>query len=142
MACFMTSAAIVTPATKNVVVRNLSVLFGLVLVGGAGLAYFILDAKALPGWRALALALCVLCAWFFLLELLGVVVTAETMSFPRRPLGWFPIVSIWRRRIRLGELDEMTLLRPWLGLQVVRLDGQFGKACLLFHSRSARLKFF
>jgi hypothetical protein len=136
----MTDAAVATPAREKVSARNRNVLLGLLLPGCAGLAFFLLKSNAPPGWPALAL--CVFCAWHFLLELPGVVVTADTLSFPRRPLRWFPILSIWRRRIPLRELDEMTLLHSWWGLQVVRLVGQFGTAYLLFDSRKTRLKFF
>jgi len=36
----------------------------------------------------------------------------------------------------------MTVLRPWLSLEIVLLEGRFGAERLLFHSRNARLKFF
>jgi hypothetical protein len=36
----------------------------------------------------------------------------------------------------------LLLLRPWCGLQEVRLDGQFDSQRLLFDVRKARLKFF
>jgi hypothetical protein len=39
-------------------------------------------------------------------------------------------------------LEEMTVLRPWLGLEVVLLEGQFSAERLLFHSRASRLEFF
>jgi hypothetical protein len=136
----MTDAAVAIPVRGVVSARNRNVLLVLLLFGCAGLAYCLLKSNALPGWPAFAL--CAFCAWNFLLELPGVVVTADTLSFPRRPLHWFPIVSLWWRRIPLRELDEMTLLHPWWGLQVVRLVGQFGTAYLLFDTRKTRLKFF
>ena len=69
-------------------------------------------------------------------------VRADTVSFQRRPFRWLPIFSVWRRRVLLRDLDEMTVLRPWCGLQVVLLEGGFGAERLLFHSRKARMKFF
>jgi len=136
----MTSAAIATPERKRVSVRNRYVLLGSLLLGGLGLAYFVLRSKAPPGWLALALGL--FCVWLFLLELRGVVAAADTVSFPRRPLRWLPIFSLWRRRVPLRDLEEITVLRPWCGLQLVLLDGRFGTEHLLFHSRKARMKFF
>jgi hypothetical protein len=136
----MTSAAIATSAGKHVSVRNRYVLFASLLVAGIGLGYFVLRSKAPPGWLALALGL--FCVWLFLLELRGVVVRADTVSFPRRPFRWLPILSVWRRRVPLRDLDEMTVLRPWCGLQVVLLEGRFGTERLMFHSRTARMKFF
>jgi hypothetical protein len=136
----MTDAVIATPSRKSVSVRNRNILLGLLFAGCGGLAYFLLKSSARPGWPALALS--ILCAWLFLLELPGVFVTSDTLSFPRRPLRWFPIFSLWWRRIPLRELDEMTLLHPWWGLQVVRLVGHFGTAYLLFDTRKTRLKFF
>jgi hypothetical protein len=44
--------------------------------------------------------------------------------------------------VPLPQLEEMTVLRPWCGLQVVLLEGGFGAERLLFHSRKARMKFF
>jgi hypothetical protein len=58
------------------------------------------------------------------------------------PFDGFQSFSIWRRRVPLRDLDEMTVLRPCCGLQVVLLDGRFGSERLLFHSRNARMKFF
>jgi hypothetical protein len=136
----MTSAAITSSARKRVSVRNRYVLLASLLAAGLALGYFVLRSKAPPGWLALALGL--FCVWLFLLELRGVVVRADTLSFPRRPIRWLPIFSIWRRRVPLRDLDEMTVLRPWCGLQVVLLDGRFGSERLLFHSRNARMKFF
>jgi hypothetical protein len=42
----------------------------------------------------------------------------------------------------LRDLEEMTSLRPWLNFEVVLLEGRFEAGRLLFHSRSARLRFF
>jgi hypothetical protein len=36
----------------------------------------------------------------------------------------------------------MTSLRPWMGLEVILLEGRFGADRVLFQSRNARLKFF
>ncbi len=135
----MTSAAIATFAGKRVSVRNRYVLLASLLVAGLGLGYFVVRSKTPPGWLALALGL--LCAWLFLLELWGVVVGADSVSFPCRPIRWLPIFSAWRRRVPLRDLDEVTVLRPWCGLQVVQLEGGFGTERLLFHSRTARMKF-
>jgi hypothetical protein len=115
-------------------------LLGSILVACAALGYFALRFKTLPG--LLALALCIFCVWHFVLEVRGVVVNANTLSFPRRPLAWLPVFSVWRRRVPLKDLDEMTVLRPWLSLEIVLLEGRFGAERLLFHSRNARLKFF
>jgi hypothetical protein len=134
------TSAVIASAGKRVSVRNRYVLLASLLVAGLGLGYFVLRSKAPPGWLALALGL--FCVWLFLLELRGVVVRADTVSFPRRPFRWLPILSVWRSRIHLRDLDEMTVLRPWCGLQVVLLEGRFGNERLLFHSRKARMKFF
>jgi hypothetical protein len=135
----MTSAAIAPSAGKRVNVRNRYVLLASLLAAVLGLGYFVLRSKAPPGWLALALGLS--CVWLFLLELRGVMVRADTVSSPRRPFRWLPILSVWRRRVPLQDLDEMTVLRPWCGLQVVLFEGRFGAERLLFHSRKARVKF-
>jgi hypothetical protein len=44
--------------------------------------------------------------------------------------------------LRSADLEEMTVLRPWCGLQVVLLECPFGAERALFHSRKARMKFF
>jgi hypothetical protein len=41
-----------------------------------------------------------------------------------------------------AELQEMTVLPRWCGLQVVLVEGAFGAERLLFQSRSVRMKFF
>jgi hypothetical protein len=135
----MTSAAIATSDGKRVSVRNRYVLLALLLVAGLGLGYFVLRSKAPLGWLALALGM--FCVWLFLLELKGVVVRADTVSFSRRPFRSLPIFSVWRCQVPLRHLEEMTVLRPWCGLQVVLLEGRFGTERLLFHSRKARMKF-
>ena len=140
MAYSMTTAAAATSERKNVGIRNLYVLLGSISATCAGIAYFLLTPQTPPGW--LALALSVLCVWIFLLELRGVSVKADTLSFAHRPLWWLPIVSVWRRQLALKDLEEMTSLRPWLNFEVVLLEGQFEASRLLFHSRNARLKFF
>jgi hypothetical protein len=136
----VTSAAIATSARKPVNVRNPYVLLAALLVAALGLGYFVLRSKAPPGWLALVLGL--FSVWMVLLELRGVSVAADAVSFPRRPFRWLPILSVWRRRVPLRDLDEMTVLRPWCGLQVVLLEGRFGAERVLFHSRKARLAFF
>ena len=140
MAYSMTTAAVAIPANKTVSIRNRYVLLGSISATCAGIAYFLLRPQTPPGW--LALALSVLCVWIFLLELRGVSVKADTLSFAHRPLRWLPIVCVWRRQLALKDLEEMTSLRPWLNFEVVLLEGQFEAGRLLFHSRNARLKFF
>jgi len=136
----MTSAAVATAARKRLSVRNPYVLAGSVLVGSLGLGYFVLGSTTPLGWFALALGL--FCVWLFVLEVRGVVVNADALSFPSRPFRWLPIFSVWRRRVPMQDLEEMTVLSPWCGLQVVLLDGRCGVERLLFHSRNSRLKFF
>jgi hypothetical protein len=140
MAYSLSTAAVAIPANRTVGIRNLYVLLGSISATCAGIAYFLLTPQTPPGW--LALALSVLCVWIFLLELRGVSVKADTLSFAHRPLWWLPIVSVWRRQLALKDLEEMTSLRPWLNFEVVLLEGQFEASRLLFHSRNARLKFF
>jgi hypothetical protein len=134
-----TGAAVATGARKRLSVRNPYVLAGSLSVGSLGLGYFVLGSTPL-GWFALALGL--FCIWLFVLELRGVVVNADTLSFPSRPVRWLPIFAVGRRRVPMRDLEEMTVLRPWCGLQVVLLDGGCGVERLLFHSRNSRLKFF
>jgi hypothetical protein len=138
----MTAEETEAPTSKRVNIRNRYVLVGSILAACLGLGCFVLRSNAPPGWYGLALAFSVISMWVFFIELRGVAAVSGTLSFPRRPLRWFPIVPIWRSRVLLTELDEMTLLRPWLAFQVVRLDGQFGSERLLFDSRKARLRFF
>jgi hypothetical protein len=134
-----TSAAVATAARNRLSVRNPYVLVGSLFAGSLGLGYFVLGSPPL-GWFALALGL--FCVWLFVLELRGVAVNADVLSFPSRPLRWLPIFSVWRRRVPMRDLEEMTVLRPWCGLQVVLLDGRCGVERSLFHSRNSRLKFF
>jgi len=140
MAYSMTTAAVAIPANKTVSIRNRYVLLGSISATCAGIAYFLLRPQTPPGW--LALALSVVCIWVFLLELRGVSVKGDTLSFAHRPLRWLPIICTWRRHLPLKDLEEITSLRPWLNFEVVLLEGQFEAGRLLFHSRNARLKFF
>jgi hypothetical protein len=135
----MTTEGNAAPTTQSVSIRNRYVLVGSILAAGAGLGYFVLKPNAPAGW--LTIALSVACMWIFVLEFQGVVAAPGTLTFAHRP-RWLPIFPIWRSRILLDQLDEMTLLHRWCGFQVVRLVGQFGSERLLFDSRKARLIFF
>src|SRR5216683_894272 len=104
MAYSMTTAAVATPANKTVSIRNRYVLLGSISATCAGFAYFLLTPQTPPGW--LALALSVLCAWIVLLELRGVLIKADTLSFAHRPLRWLPIIGVWRRQLALKDLEE------------------------------------
>jgi hypothetical protein len=115
------------------------VLIAALLVGCLAVVYFGMRWKTPPGWLALVVAL--FCVWFLILELRGVAIANRSLSFPQRPLRSLLLLSLWRRQIPLPQLEEMTVLRPWCGLQVVLLEGGFGVERLLFHSRTARMKF-
>jgi len=134
----VTTEANVTPG-QRVSIRNRHVLVGSISIACAGI--FARMADAPPGWLWLALTFSAVCVWIFVLELPGVAVAPTSLSFPRRH-SWFPIFPIWRRRLLLSQVDGMTLLPPWYGFQVVRLDGQFGSERLLFDTRKARLRWF
>jgi hypothetical protein len=134
------SVTLSRPNTRTLAVRNRYVLFGSFLVGVLALSFFALRWKTPAGWAAVALGL--VCLWLFVLELRGLVLKEGLVSFPHRPVRWFPIFSFGQRSLSLRQLEEMTVLPTWWGLQVVLLEGPFGAERVLFHSRSARMKFF
>src|SRR5262249_23459055 len=101
--------------------------------------HFGMSWKTPQGWVALAVGL--FCAWLLFLELRGVAIANRSLSFPQRPLRPLLLLSLSRRQIPLPELEEMTVLRARCGFQVVLLEGGFGAERLLFHSRTARMKF-
>jgi hypothetical protein len=135
----MTSAAVAAGARRGANFRNLYVLPAALLIGGAGVVYFGMRWKTTPGWAALVVGLFGM--WILIHELRGVAIANRVLSFPHRPLRSLPLVSLSRRQVPLPQLEEMTVLRPWFGLQVVLLEGGFGAERLLFHSRNARMKF-
>ena len=137
---FMTSAAIATPTRRRVGIRNSYLSIGSLFLGAVGLGNFVTRWNSPSGWLGLALG--AFCVWLFIIELRGVTVDRGMLSFPRRPLRWLPIFSIWRQQIATIELHEMTVLPRWYGLQVVLVEGAFGAERLLFQSRSVRMKFF
>jgi hypothetical protein len=136
----MTSAAIVTPTRRRVGIRNSYLSIGSLFLGAVGLGYFVTRWNSPSGWFGLALG--ILCVWLFTIELRGVTVDGGMLSFPRRPLRWLPVVSIWWQQVATIDLQEMTVLPRWCGLQVVLIEGAFGAERLLFQSRSVRMKFF
>jgi hypothetical protein len=136
----MTSAAIVTPTRRRVGIHNSYLSFGSFFLGAVGIGFFVTRWNSPSGWLGLALG--ILCVWLFIIELRGVTVDSGMLSFPQRPLRWLPVFSIWRQQVATIELQEMTVLPRWCGLQVVLVEGAFGAQRLLFKSRTARMKFF
>jgi hypothetical protein len=76
-----------------------------------------------------------ICLRLFALELRGVVLEKGILSFPQRPLKWLPVFSFRQRRVSSADLEEVTVLRAWCGLQVVLLEGPLGAERVLFHWR-------
>jgi hypothetical protein len=136
----MTSAAIVAPTRRRVGIRNSYLSIGLFFLGTVGIGFFVTRWNSPSGWLGLAFG--ILCVWLFIMELRGVTVDRGMLSFPRRPFRWLPVFSIWRQQLATIELQEMTVLPRWCGLQVVLVEGAFGAERLLFQSRSLRMKFF
>jgi hypothetical protein len=93
-----------------------------------------------PGWAGLIAGL--LIVWPLSREFLGVAISGRGISFPRRRLARFPILSLGRQfKIGTAGLRGLMVMEPWRGFQVVEIDGWFGLELLVFQSRDQRQRF-
>lgn len=78
--------------------------------------------------------------WLFQCELLGISIDAEMLTMPMRH-PWMAALSFQRRTVLLSEVHRLTLSERWLGLEVVRISGNFGSDMLVFATREQRRRF-
>jgi hypothetical protein len=65
-----------TPTSKSVSIHTRFVPIGWLMPAFTGLGDFVMKPEALPGW--MALALCVVAVWIYLVDLQGIVITSDT----------------------------------------------------------------
>ena len=75
----------------------------------------------------------------FIAEALGVRVSKKSISFPRRPIPGFPLLVLWRVRIKCLDIDQITS-GPRVRARLEKTTGE--RLRVDFPSREARLRFY
>jgi hypothetical protein len=72
-------------------------------------------------------------------EALGICVSKQSISFPRRSIPGLPFLVLWRARVKCADINQMSS-RPQGRVRVEKSTGE--RLRLDFPSRQARLRFF
>jgi hypothetical protein len=132
-----------TPAGV-LVIRNWYLLLGALGAACLGL-FFLLALVASEHDQAAALVALVFdlySLWAFVLELRGVRVTDDTVTYPVRlgiESGIFPL---FRKTILMAHVLQASSLRRQHGMRVAYVSGEFGQAKILFDTKGGRDRFF
>ena len=117
---------------------NWKLIGGEIILTALGVDLFFGQAPRLSGMAGLVLG--VLGVWLLLWEFRGFAVAPNAISFPSR-FAKLPILTLRRISVSPASVRELTVLDPWLSIQMVEIYGGFGTELLLFQSRGQRLRF-
>jgi hypothetical protein len=126
------------PPTKSRRFWNWKLIGGEIILTALGVYLFFGQAPRLSGMAGLVLG--VLGVWLLLSEFRGFAVAPKAISFPSR-FAKLPILTLRRISVSPASVRELTVLDPWLSIQMVEIYGGFGTGLLLFQSRGQRLRF-
>lgn len=135
-----TKKAIRPPRLKRY--RNWKMIAIELAIASAGFYLFNINTvkkPQIPGILGLLVAFGAL--WLLYRELNGVKIAGEIISVPSNRIRWLPILSFYRREIRLDSLRRITVAPRWWWFEVAWLSGEFGSEMVVFQSRRQRRRF-
>jgi hypothetical protein len=125
---------------KCTVIRNWPCVTVWLLIVVVGFTIFVMAPTRAAEWSGLGLSL--VSAWLLCLEARGIIVETEAVSFPVRPFSWFPVFTITRLNVSLGNIERMVIVSTLIGMEIILMKDCFGKRQqLIFHNRSSRRAF-
>lgn len=132
--------AVSEPSDEVRCFRNfrLSVYWAILAI--ACIVVFILGRHAVIGLGSVVIALFAVQA--AVANLRGVIVRHDYISLPRPLLPLIPVLTLWRTRIPLAALRDVTAMGHFMGLEAVGLGTSEGVVPALFSKRQKRLDFF
>ncbi len=80
--------------------------------------------------------------WSFYLELLGVRIFQDVVSYPVRLGLGTGIFPLFRKSVSAGTVLQASSLTKPYGMKVAYLSGEFGQAKILFDTKGGRDRFF